>query len=175
MEALLEAVERLQPRACIWDPVRGPSRGAAVHDVEAYRRLAARVLSHGRWVVAPNRLEAACLAGCDPNASVEALAEPWLELGAEAVWLKGGHASGDWIEDLWIRDDGIEPLGGHPRLPGERRGTGCAVASAWLALTLYGRDPIMAAREAAAWLREQWGQGFRPGGVGRPVLPMGRR
>lgn len=170
---LLEVLVDLEPRVRIWDPVRGPSVGPAVHDARAYRRLAEGILRAGGWVVAPNRLEAAFLAGLPKASSPEALAGPWLDLGAEAVWLKGGHGGGDMVEDFWITGAGILALGASPRLPGERRGTGCAVASAWLACRLLGQDPTGAARAAAAWLRSRWPSGLRPGGVGRPVLPPG--
>ena len=171
---LVAAFASMAPRARIWDPVRAPTVGAAVHDAQTYRRLAERVLGAGGWVVAPNRLEAACLAGVGPEAAPEAMARPWLDLGAEAVWLKGGHAEGDRVEDLWITPTETQGLGAHARLPGERRGTGCAVASAWLALRLLGQEPKCAAQGAAAWLRDRWNAGFRPGAIGRPVLPPGR-
>lgn len=174
LSELLELLRGLVPQARIWDPVRGPTLGAVVHDAKAYRRLAKRVLASGGWVAAPNRLEAASLAGTSSEALPETLASPWLELGAEAVWLKGGHAGGEVIEDLWITGQGVEGLGAHRRLPGERRGTGCAVASAWLALRLLGQPPAASARAASAWLRSQWGEGLSPGGIGRPMLPVGR-
>lgn len=171
---LLEALEALEPVARIWDPVRGPSVGEAVHDARAYRRLAERLLRPGGWVVAPNRLEAAFLAGLPLASPPGALAAPWLAFGAEAVWLKGGHAAADSVEDFWITRGETQTLGASPRLAGERRGTGCAVASAWLACRLLGQGAEDAARSAASWLRGQWPSGFRPGGVGRPVLPPGR-
>lgn len=171
---LMESLQALEPGPRIWDPVRGPSVGEPVHDARAYRCLAEKVLRTGGWVVAPNRLEAAFLAGLAPASPPDALAAPWLALGAEAVWLKGGHAEGAQVEDLWTTRSGTRALGSNPRLPGERRGTGCAVASAWLACRLLGQDPVEAARSAAAWLRNQWPSGFRPGGMGRPVLPPGR-
>lgn len=171
---MVEALSSMAPEARIWDPVRGPSLGAAVHDARAYRRLAERLLGADGWVVAPNRPEAAFLAGIHPGADPRALARPWLDLGAAAVWLKGGHAEGNAIEDLWITSEGIQSLGAAVRLPGERRGTGCAVASAWLACRLQGQAPMAAARAAAAWLRNHWMPGFSPGGLGRPMLPPGR-
>lgn len=171
---LLGSLLALEPAARIWDPVRGPTVGAVVHDARAYRGLAEKILRTGGWVVAPNRLEAAFLAGLAPASPPDALAAPWLALGAEAVWLKGGHVEGTQVEDLWITCGGIQGLGACSRLPGERRGTGCAVGSAWLACRLLGQAPADAARSAAAWLRHQWPSGFRPGGMGRPVLPPGR-
>ena len=131
-----------------------------------------RELAGGGWVVSPNRGEAAACAGLPPEAiqgaDPVALAAPFLEAGAEAVWLKGGHAAGDTVQDLWITAAGVEALAPSPRLAGQRRGTGCTLASAWLALRLRGQAPLPAAELAAAWLRSRWGAAHAPGGVGRP-------
>lgn len=168
---LSASLEALAPPVRIWDPVLAPSAGVGLHDGGDLRRMARELLPIGGWVVAPNRGEAAAFADLPPDAirsaGVEALAQPFLDLGAAAVWLKGGHASGDLVQDHWITHEGIEALPAFPRLPGMRRGTGCAVASAWLALRLLGREPATAAVEAAEWLRAGWNHAFAPGGSGR--------
>jgi hydroxymethylpyrimidine/phosphomethylpyrimidine kinase len=136
--------------------------------------MAGALLPMGHWVVSPNRGEAAAFAGLPPEAirtaDAEALARPWLEAGAAAVWLKGGHAEGDRVQDLWITADGTEALEAIPRLPGARRGTGCALASTWLGLRLRGLDPQVAAVESARRLRARWDRAWVPGGAGRPVF-----
>jgi len=169
---LSASLRALAPPVRIWDPILAPSAAVGLHDGEDLRRMVAELLPSGGWVVAPNRGEAAAFAGLPPEAiqtaGVEALARPFLDLGAAAVWLKGGHALGDEVLDHWITSQGLETLPPHPRLPGARRGTGCTLASAWLALRLLGRGPAEAAVEAADWLRAGWDQAFAPGGIGRP-------
>jgi hydroxymethylpyrimidine/phosphomethylpyrimidine kinase len=170
LAALGKDLAALAPKAAIWDPILGPTSGVGLHDRSQLARLARALFAHGSWVVSPNRNEAATLAGLDPLADPEALAAPWLALGAAAVWLKGGHGGGETVEDWWITASQAQSLGPFPRLPGERRGTGCTLAAAWLGLRLGGRGEIAAAREAAAWLRARWDRAFAPGGAGRPLF-----
>lgn len=171
---LCAALTHLAPPVRIWDPILAPSAGVGLHDGGDLRRLASALLPTGGWVVSPNRGEAAAFAGLPPEAirtaEVEALARPWLEAGAEAVWLKGGHAEGDRVQDFWITSASTEALEASPRLSGARRGTGCTLASAWLALRLRGLDPKAAALESAHRLRSRWARAWVPGGAGRPVL-----
>ena len=158
------------PTAAIWDPILAPTSGVGLHGPAELRRMADALLPVLSWVVAPNRLEAAALAETRADDAPEVLAEPFLARGARAVWLKGGHAEGGLVEDFWITPEGARSLGTSPRLPGDRRGTGCTLASAWLAYRLRGLDDEPAARAAAQWLRDRWEGAFAPGGVGRPLF-----
>jgi hydroxymethylpyrimidine/phosphomethylpyrimidine kinase len=172
LRRLAASLRSLAPAARLWDPILAPSAGVGLHDGADLRAMARALLPGGGWIVSPNRGEAAAFAGLPPEAlggaSPEALALPFLEAGAEAVWLKGGHAAGDDVVDLWIGPTGIVPLPAAPRLPGTRRGTGCTLGAAWLALRLRGLDAPEAAAEAAAWLRARWHRAAAPGGLGRP-------
>jgi hydroxymethylpyrimidine/phosphomethylpyrimidine kinase len=171
---LCATLRQLAPSIRIWDPILAPSAGVGLHDGGDLRRMATDLLPMGGWVVSPNRGEAAAFAGMPPEAiqaaSVASLAAPWLEAGAAAVWLKGGHTVGDQVQDAWITAAGVEFLEAAPRLPGERRGTGCLLSATWLGLRLRGMDDRQAALEAARHLRTRWHQAFSPGGVGRPMF-----
>lgn len=171
---LCATLRHLAPPVRIWDPILAPSAGVGLHDGGDLRRMAADLLPMGGWVVSPNRGEAAAFAGLPPeairSAAPEALATPWLEAGAAAVWLKGGHAPGDLVQDLWLTREGIEALDPAPRLQGQRRGTGCLLSASWLGLRLRGLDDRAAAREAARRLRARWDLAFAPGGAGRPMF-----
>ncbi|GLH66391.1 bifunctional hydroxymethylpyrimidine kinase/phosphomethylpyrimidine kinase [Geothrix edaphica] len=171
---LCVTLRHLAPPLRIWDPILAPSAGVGLHDGGDLRRMAADLLPMGGWVVSPNRGEAAAFAGLPPEAirgaAPEVLAAPWLVAGASAVWLKGGHAPGDLVQDLWITQEGIMPLEAAPRLPGQRRGTGCLLSATWLGLRLWGLDDRAAAVESARRLRERWNQAFSPGGAGRPMF-----
>jgi hydroxymethylpyrimidine/phosphomethylpyrimidine kinase len=170
MQELMRLVDALKPICRIWDPVQAPTSGVAHHDPAALKRMATAILGRKGWVVSPNRLEAAAISGESPDAVPQALADGWLELGAKAVWLKGGHTSGAFVEDFWIDSQGVRSLGKWARLPGERRGTGCTLAAAWLGLRLQGLDDVPAAEGAGAWIRERWASAVQPGGVGRPCF-----
>lgn len=174
LRRLMATLAQLSPRIRIWDPILAPSAGVGCHDPGGLRDLAKAILPGGGWIVSPNRGEAAALAGLPPasirTADPEALSRPLLELGAAAVWLKGGHADGEIVQDLWITEAGILPLESSPRLPGQRRGTGCFLSAAWLGLRLQGLPEVEAAREAARLLRSRWDRAAIPGGLGRPCL-----
>ncbi len=173
LRELMTRLEELAPPVRIWDPIQAPTSGVSLHDGPALRRMAQVVLQGGNWVVAPNRVEASAFGGVPAGSAPLFLARAFLESGARAVWLKGGHAQGNEVEDFWIDGQGVRSLGVHPRLAGERRGTGCAVVSAWLGFRLRGMDDVLAAQQASAWLRERWSRAFMPGGVGRPCFAPG--
>ncbi len=171
---LSASLRQLDPPVRIWDPILAPTAGVGLHDGQDLVRMAKALLPMGRWVVSPNRGEAAAFAGLPPAAIATAepdrLAGPWLEAGAAAVWLKGGHAQGDRVQDLWITAEGATELEPAPRLPGSRRGTGCTLSSTWLALRLRGLGDREAAVEAARRLRARWSRAWTPGGIGRPLF-----
>lgn len=171
---LCATLRHLAPPLRIWDPILAPSAGVGLHDGADLRRMAVDLLPMGDWVVSPNRGEAAAFAGLPPQAireaSVAALATPWLEAGAAAVWLKGGHGAGDQVQDVWITREATLALEAVPRLSGERRGTGCVLSATWLGLRLQGLPAVEAAREAARRLRDRWDLAFAPGGMGRPMF-----
>jgi hydroxymethylpyrimidine/phosphomethylpyrimidine kinase len=171
---LAATLKALAPPVRIWDPILAPSAGVGLHDGADLRRLADALLPMGGWVVSPNRGEAAAAADLPPDqirtAAPDRLAAPWLERGARAVWLKGGHAGGDTVQDLWITPAGIEAFPAVLRLPGQRRGTGCTLAALWLGQRLLGLDDQAAAQRAAERLRADWPRAFVPGGVGRATF-----
>jgi hydroxymethylpyrimidine/phosphomethylpyrimidine kinase len=171
---LSATLRHLAPPLRIWDPILAPSAGVGLHDGADLRRMATDLLPMGGWVVSPNRGEAAAFAGLPPeairSATAEALTTPWLEAGAAAVWLKGGHAAGDQVQDVWVTQEGVHPLEVAPRLPGERRGTGCLLSATWLGLRLRGMDDRQAALESARRLRIRWNFAFSPGSAGRAMF-----
>jgi hydroxymethylpyrimidine/phosphomethylpyrimidine kinase len=172
--SLLGAITDLKPQLRIWDPIQAPTSGVSLHESSKLRRMAETLLRHEGWVIAPNRMEAFAIAGFQAREAVDVdpqqLAAPMLSMGARAVWLKGGHGAGDQIEDFWVTREACTSLGAFPRLEGDRRGTGCTLASAWLGFRLRGEEESEAARSAAAWLRSRWDQAFTPGGFGRPTF-----
>lgn len=172
-KALAALVEALGPAVRIWDPILAPTSGVGLHAPADLRTMARTLLAGGGWVVCPNLPEAAAMGGVAVTEGPAALAGPLLDLGAEAVWLKGGHGQDHQVEDFWITPGAVLSLGRSPRLPGDRRGTGCTLASTWLALRLKGLDGATAATEAACHLRRHWEPAATPGGFGRPCFAPG--
>jgi hydroxymethylpyrimidine/phosphomethylpyrimidine kinase len=174
LEHLLDRLNTLHPSVNIWDPILGPSLGASLHDEKRLRAMAECILSKGSWIVSPNLPEASALSGLslvsNAHPDLTALAKPLLDLGAKAVWLKGGHGEGTWVEDFWIDGTGTQSLGRHRRLEGQRRGTGCFLSATWLGLRLLGNNEIKAAKVAGNLLRKAWKHPILPGGIGRPCL-----
>ncbi len=171
---LAATLRQLAPPIRIWDPILAPTSGVGLHDGRDLAGMAQALLPMGGWIVSPNRGEASAFTGLAPEAIATAgsreLAQPWLEAGAAAVWLKGGHAQGDEIQDAWITREGTDLLERVPRLSGPRRGTGCFLAATWLALRLQGASDREAATAAAQRLRRHWPRAWTPGGVGRPLF-----
>jgi len=120
------------------DPVLAASSGAPLFEGAPEHLLE---LARGA-VLTPNIPEAeALLAG-------PADARKLLQLGPQAVLLKGGHLQGPPV-DVLATPSGIEELAA-PRIPVSGRGTGCRLASgiaAGLARGLPLREAVMAARE----------------------------
>jgi hydroxymethylpyrimidine/phosphomethylpyrimidine kinase len=105
-------------------------------------------------VITPNLPEAAVLLGIDEAAdetSMRHQADRLIALGANAVLMKGGHASGPESADLLVTATSFI------RLPGERiatrntHGTGCTLSAAIAAGLARGLDLTDAVRDAKVY------------------------
>lgn len=151
---LIEFVRRRAPCPVVVDPVISASSGSrflAASGVAALRSsLCTRPV-----VVSPNVLEAAELTGLSvdelagsPVARLQAAGE-LLDLGAQAVVLKGGHALDDPATDLVLARGSSPVWLAHPRIPGGKiRGSGCRFATRMAAELALGRDLVAAAKFA---------------------------
>jgi hydroxymethylpyrimidine/phosphomethylpyrimidine kinase len=149
----------------ILDPVLSASAGGVLHDASA------GVAGFGPlWqranLVTPNLPEAGFLLQVPeaPNRrAMVAQAQALVQTGTQAVLLKGGHLPGDAVADYLISPTNTRWFSAS-RLPGARRGTGCALASgiaAGLAQDLTMPDAILRARR---WLRTGWAKTAEAGG-----------
>lgn len=125
---IVHSVFAALPRAVplVLDPVIAASSGRALLEpagLSALLDLMPRVT-----VVTPNLPELSLLAG-RLGVVVDQAAEALLERGVGAVLVKGGHATGAEAVDHLITAEGTLPFAS-PRLPGDRRGTGCSLATA---------------------------------------------
>ncbi|HEX4024225.1 MAG TPA: hydroxymethylpyrimidine/phosphomethylpyrimidine kinase [Steroidobacteraceae bacterium] len=141
--------ESLPPREqvpIVLDPVLASSSGGTLLDLEGVQLLRTLLLPRVS-VLTPNIPEAAMLLGEIPaaggridTASLHMQLQHLLALGPAAVLIKGGHrAGGDEIIDM-LGLPGRPPLPiASPRVPAQRRGTGCSLSSALAALLAQGR------------------------------------
>jgi hydroxymethylpyrimidine/phosphomethylpyrimidine kinase len=131
------------------DPVLVASSGGVLLDSEGRVVLVEKLLPRAA-LVTPNVPEVAALLGEAVESSEGALIEQGRRLlwfGAEAILLKGGHGEGEDAVDLLISASGVERIKSK-RVPGARRGTGCALASG-IAAGLAAGKPLFAACETA--------------------------
>jgi hydroxymethylpyrimidine/phosphomethylpyrimidine kinase len=134
----------------VLDPVLASTSGTALLAAEAVDAMISRLFPLAT-LVTPNLPEAATLAGmslCDDEQIVRA-AQRLRALGAPAVLVKGGHASGGRIRDILVRDVGAEIFHDIRIAARSAHGTGCALATAiacGLACALPLSDAIRHAR-----------------------------
>jgi len=108
------------------DPVLTSSSGTQLLSPDGIKTLKSHLLPRCT-LVTPNLPEAAMLTG---NECSEAQAENLLELGTQAVLIKGGHGTGDKSIDRLFQDNQPARDFAAPRLSASLRGTGCMLASA---------------------------------------------
>jgi len=170
LDAVSKLVQEMGPTAAIWDPVMGPTRGAKLHSADTIKKAFA-LLPAGAWLVSPNIQEARALADM-PDGPLESAAKKMMDMGAQSVWIRGGHGCGETkVRDLWADGNGIEWLAPFSRMDGDPRGTGCTATSAWLSFCIKGLSPARSAEAAIDYVRNAWGHLCRPGGAGRAAFP----
>lgn len=159
-----EALARYSPDTVVVDPVMVATSGAKLLEDTALHALRTRLLPLAD-VVTPNLPEAELLLGRaipDLDAMRKA-ATDLLQLGARAVFLKGGHLPGDGdVVDLYADALGITGTA-HPRLPLEAHGTGCTLASAIAARRAQGMSMKDACVAASDYVHAALRGGYRPG------------
>ncbi|MEQ6250672.1 bifunctional hydroxymethylpyrimidine kinase/phosphomethylpyrimidine kinase [Sulfitobacter sp. HNIBRBA3233] len=138
----------------VLDPVMIAKSGHALLAEEAEAALIERLLPRAD-VLTPNLPEAARLLGQDPAdtaAQTEAQGHALRALGAGAVVMKGGHATGATCIDRLVTAFATTELS-QPRLATRNtHGTGCSLSSAIAAELAKGATVVAAVRRAQAWL-----------------------
>ncbi len=169
VRAVAAGLARHHARHVVLDPVTAAKDGARLLSREAALAVRRDLLPLCE-LVTPNLPEAESLAGVrirsdgDRRLAAGILAD----LGAGAVLLKGGHARGRSVRDLFF--DGrffVEFVA--PRLPGPSvHGTGCTLSAAIAANLALGRSLEDAVERAIRFLRDAIRRPLRPGS-GHPV------
>lgn len=154
VDAVADALHAAPAVPVVLDPVLRASSGAALLEDSGCERLRSRLFPLST-VVTPNVPEAAYLAGeasapKPDRARILLWAQRLLAEGARAVLIKGGHGTGPEAADALVRAGAAPVWLSGPRLAAERRGTGCALASAIAAALASGADLPEACRRGRA-------------------------
>jgi hydroxymethylpyrimidine/phosphomethylpyrimidine kinase len=154
---IVAAVAAALPRhlPLIVDPVLAATSGGALLDHAGRDALSAQLLPHAT-LLTPNLEEAAQLLGMPPASTEEEIIAQGRALcarGAAAVLVKGGHAQLPRATDWLITTGGAQSFTA-PRVAAQRRGTGCALASAIAAGLAAGLELGAACARAKSYVTE---------------------
>jgi hydroxymethylpyrimidine/phosphomethylpyrimidine kinase len=149
------------------DPVLRASDGTLLLEQRAFGTLVERLIDGAR-LVTPNLQEAEMLTG---EIEPERAAAAFLELGADAALVKGGHADGP-PDDYLLTKSGGTWLRGERLAVGPVHGTGCALSAAITARLARGESLEDAARGAKAYVARAIA-GAHALGKGARVLALG--
>jgi hydroxymethylpyrimidine/phosphomethylpyrimidine kinase len=153
VEALAACLPESVPPMVI-DPVLVSSSGGVLLDSDGVRAMRHLLLPR-TTLFTPNIPEAAALlnepAADDVTTMIEQ-AQRLLKMGPRAVLLKGGHADGAEAIDVLVWGDGDSLILASPRSTLQRRGTGCAFASAAAAALARGAAFNDACRAAKRYI-----------------------
>lgn len=157
IRAVREGLEAHDPPALVLDPVMVAKSGDSLLAPEAVSALVEELVPIAD-VITPNLPEAQALLGdptpIDDTEAMDAVATRLLDLGPEAVLLKGGHLSGGESPDLlatkgerrWLFGRRIETKNTH--------GTGCTLSSATAAGLAKGLDVADAIADAKDYIAD---------------------
>lgn len=150
----------------VLDPVLIATSGGSLLSVAGLRFVRDRLMPMCS-ILTPNIPEAAALLGAPLGTEKQrdAAVQRLRAIGAEAVLLKGGHARGARLTDLYADSAGVMRLQAH-RLPILTHGTGCTFASAIAAELALGRSGADAVTRAHAYLQAALRQPLRMGRLG---------
>lgn len=131
IEAVAAVLDTLHGVPAVVDPVMVAKGGAPLLEADAVGAMRSRLLPMA-GVLTPNTPEAEALTGIGivDRASMERAGARLIDMGCEAVYLKGGHLPGTRIEDLLIAETGVETLTAERVETVHTHGTGCTLASA---------------------------------------------
>ena len=164
VRTVVDLLETHRPSFVVLDPVMVATSGARLLADDAARALRMRLLPLA-GVITPNLPEAEALLGhAIPDlAAMHEATKEFLDKGAHAVLLKGGHLdAGDEVVDLYADSHGTREIV-HPRLPRKAHGTGCTLAAAIAANLCRGRSLPSACVAASDFVHRALVAGYKPG------------
>ncbi|MEN0000403.1 MAG: bifunctional hydroxymethylpyrimidine kinase/phosphomethylpyrimidine kinase, partial [Pseudomonadota bacterium] len=152
--AVADALQDRVKTPCVLDPVMVAKGGARLLNEDAVSALRTRLLPLAT-LLTPNLPEAADLLGV-PTAQTRAQmgehARALVNLGAQAVLLKGGHLTGDESPDVLATASELIWFEGTRTSTANTHGTGCTLSAALAAHLAHGKTIQQAARAAKAYV-----------------------
>ncbi len=153
VEAVAAALRRHRVPNLVVDPVMISKSGARLLKEDAIGTLKTRLLPLAE-IVTPNIPEAEVLSG-HKIADVEAMrdaARRILDLGSRRVVIKGGHAEGPNVVDLYFDGERFEEFKAERVATRNTHGTGCTYSAAIAAYLAHGLPPLDAVARAKEFL-----------------------
>jgi hydroxymethylpyrimidine/phosphomethylpyrimidine kinase len=154
IEAVAAGLVRHRQETIVLDPVMVAGSGDRLITEEAIAVLRRLLMPRAR-LITPNLPEAAALLDAPiarSEAEMRAQARELLALGARAVLLKGGHASGAESVDLLVDATSEARLAAERIQTTHTHGTGCTLSSAIAAGLAKGQPLAEAVRHAKAYI-----------------------
>src|SRR2546430_11548897 len=141
IEAVAAGIRRHRLRLLVVDPVMIAKSGDRLLREDGVDAMAPRLLPPAH-VVTPNIPEAEVLAerSIRTRADRLAAARAIMDLGANAVVIKGGHSDDDPIVDLLVDRQGVQEYRAQRIVTTSTHGTGCTFSAAIAAGLAAGRD-----------------------------------
>lgn len=155
IHAVAAFLQHQQGLPIVLDPVLTATAGGFGLDEAALAALR-DVLLPLVSVLTPNSIEAGKMLGTmPPNSQRETIeaANALRALGPDMVLLTGGHGPSDALVSDCLIDANGETWFEHKRLPGNVRGTGCALSAALAAALAIGADSRSAAKSAISFVQ----------------------
>lgn len=156
IEAVAAGLQRHGQTNIVLDPVMVAATGARLLVPAAVETLTHRLFPRAR-LITPNLLEAAALLDSDVaanEAEMHAQAERLLDLGARAVLIKGGHASGAESVDLLVEPAGVARFAARRIATDNTHGSGCTLSAAIAAFLAKGAALADAVGAAKTFISE---------------------
>ena len=166
LRAVLPFVQQLAARIpVVVDPVISVSLGGELAADDALENALANELLRLPVIVTPNLPEASQLLGLAVETFDDrsAAAQAFVQRGARAALLKGGHREGDTV-DVLADASGVRSFTA-PRLAGSMRGTGCTLAAALSCELMAGAALDDAVQRAREYVRGKIAAGRMRGGL----------
>ncbi len=158
------ALDRADPPPIVLDPVMVASSGARLLRDDAIGALREQLIPRAA-LLTPNLPEAELLLGFSIRGrrAMDRAARDLLALGCGAVLLKGGHATGPTVRDVFIDHAGQVLEIHHPRLRVDGHGTGCTLSAAIAAELACGTVLSQAVARAVDYVHDALRSATRPG------------
>jgi hydroxymethylpyrimidine/phosphomethylpyrimidine kinase len=155
------------------DPVMVAKGGAPLLREDAQEALAQEVLPLA-LLVTPNLPEAEVLTGMSIRSETDRkeACHRILDQGPRAVLLKGGHAAGEWVEDVYAEATGAWEVYRSPRVStAHTHGTGCTLSAAVAAHLAMGHDLGDAVARSRVFLQAAIREAYPMGAGHGPTNP----